>query len=326
MPFRCFSAGNIKAMSEEFYRQVTEPFTSLELLASQVVEGFITGLHKSPFHGFSVEFAEHRQYNEGESVRHVDWKLYGRTDRLYVKKYQEETNLRCHILIDTSSSMYFPAGSRAEKNLNKLGFSLCSAAVLATMLVRQRDAVGLSFFSEKDKFQTEVKSSHTHLKYLLAELESRFQEPFSVPVLNVGSDIAETLHLAAERIHKRSLIVLFTDMFDGQTDPEALSGALQHLKYRNNEIILFQVTDHRQEAALDFPEKNYCLVDMESGKEIKLSPAQYKEIYTEKYAAFRQKIKNRCDLYGIDLVEADLRQGFIPVLQAYMAKRRRVFR
>lgn len=313
-------------MTEDFYRQITEPFASLELLAAQVVEGFITGLHKSPFHGFSVEFAEYRQYNEGESVRHVDWKLYGRTDRLYVKKYQEETNLRCLLLIDGSSSMYFPTAPRTEKNINKLGFSLCSAAVLATMLVRQRDAVGLHFFSENDKFQTDVKSSHTHLKYLLAELESRFRKSFSAPVLNVGSDMAETLHLAAERIHKRSLIVLFTDMFDGQENPEALFGALQHLKYRKNEIILFQVTDREREAGLDFSARNYCLVDMESGKEIKLSPAQYKETYKEKYAAFRQEIKNRCNRYGIDLVEADTGEGFIPVLQAYMAKRRRVFR
>ena len=312
-------------MTEDFYRQVTEPFSSLELLASQVVEGFITGLHKSPFHGFSVEFAEHRQYNEGESVRHVDWKLYGRTDRLYIKKYQEETNLRCHILIDTSSSMYFPVASRQERDLNKLGFSLCSAAVLATMLVRQRDAVGISFFSDRDRFQTEVKSNGTHLKYLLSELESRFRASFSsAPVLNVGSGIAQTLHLAAERIHKRSLIVLFTDMFDTQEDPEALFGALQHLKYRNNEIILFQVTDHEKEAVLNFPEKNYCLVDMESGKEVKLSPVQYKEAYIEKYAAFRQEVKNRCALYGIDWVEADLGEGFVPVLQAYMAKRRKV--
>ena len=137
-------------MSEDFYRQVTEPFTSLELLASQVVEGFITGLHKSPFHGFSVEFAEHRQYNRGESVRYVDWKLYGRTDRLYVKKFQEETNLRCHILIDTSSSMYFPVSEHLDfEHLDKLGFSVCAAAVLARMLVRQRDAVGLNFFRNR---------------------------------------------------------------------------------------------------------------------------------------------------------------------------------
>ncbi|MCH5243707.1 MAG: DUF58 domain-containing protein [Lentimicrobiaceae bacterium] len=313
-------------MTEDFYRQVTEPFSSLELLASQVVEGFITGLHQSPFHGFSVEFAEHRQYNRGESVRHVDWKLYGRTDRLYVKKYQEETNLRCHIFVDTSSSMYFPSPDSGEKTLHKLGFSLCSAAVLATMLIRQRDAVGLHFFSSQEDFKTEVKSNQTHLKYLLSELEGRFRKSLEKPKLNVDSDMAETLHLAAERIHKRSLIVLFSDMFQGESDPEALWGALQHLKYRNNEVLLFHVTHHGKEAALEFPEKRYCMVDMESGQEIKLSPAQYRQAYAQKYAAFRQELVNRCNQYRIDLAEADVAEGFVPVLQAYVAKRRKVFK
>lgn len=313
-------------MTEDFYRQVTEPFSSLELLASQVVEGFITGLHKSPFHGFSVEFAEHRQYNQGESIRHVDWKLYGRTDRLYVKKYQEETNLRCHILVDASSSMYFPESGSQGKTLHKLGFSICSAAVLATMLVRQRDAVGLHFFSSGESFKTEVKSSQTHLKYLLSELEARLRESLVSQRLRTGSDMAATLHLAAEQIHKRSLVVVFSDMFDGESDPETLFGALQHLKYRNNEVLLFHVTHHGKEATLDFPEKRYCMVDMESGREIRISPAQYRQAYKEKYAAFRQELVNRCNRYRIDFAEADVEEGFIPVLQAYMAKRSKVFR
>lgn len=314
-------------MSEDFYRQVTEPFTSLELLASQVVEGFITGLHKSPFHGFSVEFAEHRQYNQGESVRYVDWKLYGRTDRLYVKKFQEETNLRCHILIDTSSSMYFPVSEHLDfEHLDKLGFSVCAAAVLARMLVRQRDAVGLNFFSEQDSFQTEVKSSASHLKYLMSELEKRLEYGRPASVLRRGSDMVETLHLAAERIHKRSLIVLFSDMFDGEYDPEALMGALQHLKYRNNEVILFHVTEHGREADFVFPAKHYCLVDLESGKEIKLDPAQYRDAYVARYRSYMDMLKEHCNQYRIDFVEADIRQGFVPVLQAYLAKRERIFR
>lgn len=308
-------------MTEDFYRQVTEPFTSLEFLASQVVEGFITGLHKSPFHGFSVEFAEHRQYNSGESVRHVDWKLYGRTDRLYVKKYQEETNLRCHILIDTSSSMYFPQVRSGENTLNKLGFSICSAAVLASMLVRQRDAVGLHFFSSADAFKTEVKSNQAHLKYLLSELESRLRPALSAPTLHRESDMASVLHLAAEQIHKRSLIVLFSDMFDGISDSEPLWSALQHLRYRNNEVLLFHVVHRGKEADLDFSDRRCCMVDMESGREIKVSPAQYRQAYIEKYRAFEQELTNRCHQYRINLVEADVADGFVPVLQAYMAKR-----
>lgn len=314
-------------MSEAFHRQVTEPFTSLELLASQVVEGFITGLHKSPFHGFSVEFAEHRQYNQGESVRYVDWKLYGRTDRLYVKKFQEETNLRCHILIDTSSSMYFPVSENFDLSCpDKLGFSVCAAAVLAHILVRQRDAVGLNFFSEKDRFRTEVKSSPAHLKYLMSELEKRLVRGRLASVLRQGSDIVETLHLAAEQIHKRSLIVLFSDMFDGEYGTEALLGALQHLKYRNNEVILFHVTDQGREADFVFPGKHYCLVDLESGNEIKLSPAQYRERYVERYKAYMDMLKGHCERYRIDFVEADIRKGFVPLLQAYLAKRERIFK
>ncbi len=314
-------------MSEDFYGQVAGLFPSLDLFASQVVEGFITGLHKSPFHGFSVEFAEHRQYNQGESVRHVDWKLYGRTDRLYVKKFQEETNLRCHILIDTSSSMYFPVSEEVGLvHPDKLGFSVCAAAVLANILIRQRDAVGLSFFSEEGRFQTEIKSSPSHLKYLMSELEKRLIRGKGRPLPHRGADIVKTLHLAAEQIHKRSLIVLFSDMFDGEYEPESLFGALQHLKYRNNEVILFHVTEHGKEAGFVFPGKHYCLVDLEDGKEIKLSPAEYREAYVARYNSYLDMLKERCNQYRIDFVEADIREGFVPVLQAYLAKRARVFK
>lgn len=313
-------------MSEDFYRQTTEPFASLELFASQVVEGFITGLHKSPFHGFSVEFAEHRQYNEGESVRHVDWKLYGRTDRLYVKKFQEETNLRCHLLIDTSSSMFYPPEFRLQGGFNKLGFSVCAAASLATLLVRQRDAVGLRFFSDAEMFASEVKSNTAHLKYLISELEKRLGQSRGKPELKRGSDIVSMLHLAAEQIHKRSLVVLFSDMFDAGNDSDELFDALQHLRYRNNEVILFHVTDRGKEAYLDFPSRHYCLVDMESGKEIRLSPELYRDAYREKYRAYRENLLDRCNRYRIDFVEADIREGFIPVLQAYLVKRQRIFK
>lgn len=314
-------------MSEDFYRQIGEPFISLELLASQVVEGFITGLHQSPFHGFSVEFAEHRQYNQGESVRHVDWKLYGRTDRLFVKKFQEETNLRCHILIDASSSMYFPAMPKVDiRHLNKLGFSICAAAALMTLLIRQRDAVGLRFFSENDSFQSEVKSNRTYLKYLLSELERRLAASCYVPAARTGSNIVETLHIAAEQIHKRSLIILFSDMFDGQSDNEAVFDALQHLKYHNNEVLLFHVTDYEKEAELDFPSRHFCFVDMESGKEVRLSPVQYKERYMREYRSFIENLKNRCNQYRIDFVQADTQKGFIPILQSYLVKRKRIFK
>lgn len=313
-------------MSEDFYGQITQPFTSLEFLASQVVEGFLTGLNKSPFHGFSVEFAEHRQYNIGESVRHVDWKLYGRTDRLFVKKFQEETNLRCHILIDASSSMRFPAMSRVElKNLNKLGFSVCASAALMTLLVRQRDAVGVHLFSDTGHFQTEVKSNRAYLKYQLSELEKRLFESGYDEHSKCGSDIIRTLHEVAEQIHKRSLIILFSDMFDGQDNQDALLDALQHLRYHQNEVLVFHVTDKEKESGLNFSERHCRFIDMETGKEVKVSPVQMKEQYQEAYSAYMEELKFKCARYRIDFVESDIAEGFVKVLQSYMLKRKRVF-
>lgn len=314
-------------MSEDFYSQIAQPFTSLELLASQVVEGFLTGLNRSPFHGFSVEFAEHRQYNQGESVRHVDWKLYGRTDRLFVKKFQEETNLRCHILIDASSSMLFPVMSRIDMNhLNKLAFSVCASAALMNLLVRQRDAVGFHFFSSSENFQTEVRSSRSYLKYQLGELEKRFRTSIFNPQTGVGSDIVATLHQAAEQIHKRSLIILFSDMFDGQEDMNSMFDALQHLKYHQNEVLLFHVTRKSQEQDLAFAEKHCCFIDMETGKELRLNPSEVKDLYRERYGAYLDSLKMKCAQYGIDFIDADVDDGFVPVLQQYMLKRSRIFR
>ncbi|MEG1498760.1 MAG: DUF58 domain-containing protein [Bacteroidales bacterium] len=313
-------------MSEGFRQTVSEPFISLELLASQVVEGFITGLHKSPFHGFSVEFAEHRQYNTGESVRHIDWKLFGRTDRLFVKRYEEETNLRCHILIDTSSSMYFPVEKAPSLvHPNKLIFSIYSSAALMNLLYRQRDAVGFTAFSDQIDLQTEDKSNKVHLKYMYSELE-RILNISTTPVLNRGSNLTEILHLAAEQIHKRSLIVIFSDMFDSISSPIELFSALQHLKYRNNEVLLFYVHDKEKELEFTYPNKPYRFIDMEKGSEIKINPAQIRQIYSEKVYAFKKELKMQCERYKIDFIEADIQKGFIPVLQAYLAKRRKIFK
>jgi len=190
-----------------------EQFSPLELLAKQVVEGTITGLHKSPFHGFSVEFAEHRQYNAGESTRHIDWKLYGRTDKMYVKRYEEETNLRCRIIIDCSSSMYFPKmDSPTIDNPNKIVFSVYAAAALISLMNKQRDTTGLSLFTDKVEFHSHSKSNSVHQKHLFTELEKLLDLKAS------GSDnhtnITNSLHQVAELIHKRSLVIIFSDMFD----------------------------------------------------------------------------------------------------------------
>src|SRR5246127_663664 len=213
-------------------RSEIEPFKNLEFLAKRVVEGFITGLHKSPFHGFSVEFAEHRLYNTGESTKHIDWKLYGRSDKLFIKRYEEETNLRCQIVIDCSSSMYYPVDSKnisAEQN-NKINFSIKCAAALSELLLRQRDAVGLSVFSDKINFHTGARSSGIHKKMIFEELEKLMKQ--YKPETKVETQAGSMLDQIAEITHKRSLVIVFSDMFDNAASEEKLFSALQHLKHK----------------------------------------------------------------------------------------------
>ncbi len=285
---------------------------SLELLARQLVEGFITGLHKSPYHGFSVEFAEHRLYNEGESTRHIDWKIYGRTDKLFTKQYEEETNLRCLIALDTSSSMYYPAESRA-----KIKFGVFTAAALAVMLSRQRDTVGLCLFSDKIDVLTPIKSTPTHVQKLFIHLERALT---AKPTLTGKTHVARVLHEVAEKIHKRSLVIIFSDMFDGD-NTEELFKALQHLKHNKHEVIVFHVTDTETELHLNFEDRPMEFVDMESGDRLKLNPADVREVYTRESEQFYKALKMRCNQYKIDFVEADVRQDVNVILQTYLIKR-----
>lgn len=290
----------------------------LELLAKQVVEGFITGLHKSPFHGFSVEFAEHRIYNSGESTRHIDWKLYGKTERLYVKKYEEETNLRCQIVIDDSSSMYFP-----ENGLNKITFSIQCAAALIELLKRQRDAVGLTVFSESIEVHTPAKSTSVHQKMLYSELEKllvKYKQDTSKKTSTV-----EALHHVAENIHKRSLVIIFSDMFDSRLGKEnEIFSALQHLRHNRHEVVLFHVTDKETEEEFQFENRPYRFIDMESGEEVKIHPSEIRESYVSSMNSYRKELLLRCRQYGIEFVEADIKKGFRQVLMPYLVKRVRM--
>lgn len=292
-------------------RETIQP-GSLELLARQLVEGFITGLHKSPYHGFSVEFAEHRLYNEGESTRHIDWKIYGRTDKLFSKQYEEETNLRCLIAVDTSSSMFYPSDTRA-----KIRFSAYVAGALAMMLSRQRDAVGLCLFSDKIETLTPVKSTPTHLEKLFVYLEQLTgirEKPKS------STHVSKVLHEIAEKIHKRSLVVLFSDMFDGD-NTEELFKALQHLKHNKHEVIVFHVTDAETELLLNFDDRPQEFIDMENGDKLRLNPADVREVYTRESAKFYKALQMRCNQYKIDFVEADVRQDVNLIFQTYLIKR-----
>lgn len=299
-------------------------YANLEILARAVVEGFIVGLHKSPFHGFSVEFSEHRLYNPGEPTRHIDWKLYGRTDRMYVKRYEEETNLRCHIVIDNSTSMFFP--DREVLNIdhpNKIMFSVYSAACIMNLLRRQRDAVGLSLFSDKVNLHTQAKSNSVHHKFLLGKIEELLI-PFT-PEAQQSTSVAESLHFIAENIHRRSLVILFSDMFDSVADTAALYDALQHLRYNKHEVILFHVVDKTKELDFEYDNRPYRFVDMESGVEIKLQPAEVRKSYSEAIGSFHQELKLKCAQYKIDFIESDINKGFEQVLLPYLLKREKMF-
>ncbi|HLG35401.1 MAG TPA: DUF58 domain-containing protein [Bacteroidia bacterium] len=302
-------------------------FGHLDLLARQVVEGFITGLHQSPFHGFSVEFAEHRIYNAGESTRHIDWKLYGRTDKLFVKRFEEETNLRCQVVIDNSSSMHYPELSKDDFKkgvLNKAKFSVMSAAAIIYLLRRQRDAVGLSVFSDMLELNTHARSTPVHQKLLFAELEKIFSTEGQS--LNKKTSAASALHLIAESIHKRSLVVIFSDMMEtNRTQAEELFGALQHLKHNKHEVILFHVSDHQTEEEFLYDNRPYEFIDVETGERVKTHATEIKELYLKSYSEFKSGLKLKCAQYKIDFVEADIRQGYKQVLLPYLLKRERMF-
>lgn len=294
---------------------------NLELLAKQVVEGFIIGLHKSPFHGFSVEFAEHRLYNPGESTKHMDWKVLARTGKMFVKRYEEETNLRCQIVIDASSSMYFP--NDVDAKTNKLRFSIVSAAALVNLLKRQRDAAGLTVFTDEVIFSTDAKSSTKHHQLLFAQLEKLLNDK----PLNKKTNAAKCLNEIAETVHKRSMIIIFSDMFshmDKDTRDELFS-ALQHLKYNKHEVILFHVVDKKKELDFQFENRPYQFIDMETGEKIKFVAKEVKNFYIEQMQKFEISLKLRCAQYKIDFVEADINKDFRQVLLPFLTKRTKMF-
>ncbi|MBK6390157.1 MAG: DUF58 domain-containing protein [Saprospiraceae bacterium] len=296
--------------------------SKLELLANQVVEGFIVGLHQSPFHGFSVEFAEHRIYNQGESTRNIDWKVYARTDRMYSKRFEEETNLRCQLVIDASSSMQFPISSLHDANdtQNKFIFSALGAASLMNIFRRQRDAFGLDLFDDTLKIHTEAKSSTAHYKLLLSHLEKQLQQPGELRTTNA----AEVLHEIAERIHKRSLVIIFSDMMEDPTHLDEIFASLQHLKHNKHEVILFHTVDHSKEIEFQYENRPHLFIDLETGEKIRLRPKEVEKEYRLQMSKVQEQIRMNCLQFKIELIEADITKGYKPILQAYLAKRNRM--
>jgi uncharacterized protein (DUF58 family) len=295
------------------------PLNSLDnfdLLARQVVEGFIIGLHKSPFHGFSVEFSEHRLYNQGEPTKNIDWKVYARTDKLFVKKFEEETNLRCQVVIDSSSSMYYPE-KKKDQPWNKIEFSALAAASLMNLLKKQRDAFGLSLFDETTHTHTHTKTSTAHYKMVLNHLYQ---------IINQKPDkkktaAAQALHQIADSLHRRSLVIIFSDMFENIGGIDELFSAIQHLKHNKHEVILFNVVDRASEIDFEFENRPYLFIDLESGEEVRLQSNQVREHYRTQIAKLQAQLRMKCLQYKVDYMNADVGEGFDKILQSYMVRR-----
>lgn len=288
---------------------------SLDFFARQTVEGFITGLHKSPFHGFSVEFAEHRQYNAGDSIRNIDWKLFARTDHLFTKRFEEETNLRAHLILDTSSSMYYPS-----KGPSKIQFAIQACAVLCYLLKKQRDAFGLTCISNQIDLQTPTRSSTSHYHEMIHILEKiRNQEN-----TNRSTQLSQNLNLLAEKLSRRSLVIILSDLFDQETQNDALFDSLNHLKFKKHEVILFHTVAGKQELDFDFDAGPHQFIDPETGTEFKVNTEEVRSAYKEAIKKAVQEIKTKSLQYRFDYIEADIYKGFEPIMLPFLLKRQKV--
>jgi uncharacterized protein (DUF58 family) len=302
----------------------TSGFGNLELLARQVVEGFISGMHKSPFHGFSAEFAEHKIYNPGESTKHIDWKLYAKTDRLYTKRYEEETNLRCHLIVDNSSSMHYPTVKEPSiTELNKISFSALASAAIMNLMKKQRDAVGMSIYSNTYDFYTGEKGSDRHHHMLLDQLNGIINTTRSHKEQPKGTDTYKHLHLIAEKLKRRSLVFLFSDMLQDDVEQEQLFKALQHLKYNKHEVILFHTYSKEKEYNFDFDNSPKKFVDVESGASINLYADSIRDIYKSSIETYFKTLQIKCAQYRIKYIPAIIENGFSPILTTFLVERQK---
>jgi uncharacterized protein (DUF58 family) len=304
-------------MKMESQRDTIASFRHLELLAHQVVEGFISGMHKSPFHGFSAEFSEHKVYNLGESTKHIDWKLFAKTDRLFTKQYEEETNLRCHIIIDNSSSMHYPVVTENQSFYeSKIGFSVLASAVLMNVLKKQRDAIGLSVFSDTYEFYAPEKGSDRHHRMILNALEGLLEQP----KVSKNTDTITFLHQIAEKIHRRSMIIVFTDMFQSGNE-EALFSALQHLKHNKHKVVLFHVYDAKTELGFNFDSTPRKFIDIETGEEVAVFADTIQEEYQQSVTTYFKKLALTCAQNRIQYVPVAVGENFEKILLTYLVEK-----
>lgn len=292
-------------------------FGNLELLAKQIVEGYIVGLHKSPFHGFSAEFAEHKRYNQGESTKHIDWKLFAKTDKMFTKRFEEETNLRCHIIIDNSASMHYPTlKDFSIDSLNKISFSVLASAVIMQLLKKQRDAVGLSIYNDSYQYYAPEKTSERHHKLLLHQLEQVVATPSKAKTATYT-----LLHEIAKNIKRRSLVILFTDMFQPDVPQQELFDALQHLKFNKHDVILFHVYDKALEKVFNFENTASQFVDVETNEKINLFSDQIKETYQNKMEAFHNNLKINTLKYKINYIPVAIQDDFKQIITTFLLNR-----
>ena len=286
--------------------QVVSRLARMDLRARLVVEGFLTGLHESPYHGFSVEFAEHRPYGPGDPIRFIDWKVWGRTDRYYIKEYVEETNLKAYLLMDISASMGY-----SSNGLSKLEYGTYLAAALSYLMLSQQDAVGLLVFDEVIRKYLPPKSVMGYLHPLLTELDGL--KP------GRGTDVSRVLHHLAERIKRRGLIILISDLFD---DPERVMTGLKHFRHKKHEVIVFHVLDP-QERGFDF-KRDGVFVDLETGERLTVQPWHIKRAYRELMGTFADWYKRECRQHRIDYVLLDTATDYDVALVQYLTKRKRI--
>ena len=293
---------------------VVSKLANMELRARMVVEGFITGMHKSPYHGFSVEFAEHRQYMPGDEIRRVDWKVYGKTDRYYIKQYEEETNLKSYIILDASASMSFSSETsdhKNEKRISKLEYASFIAAALSYLMVQQRDAVGLTVYDADVRLTLPPHATKAYLRRILVELEK----------LSAGNTTgtARSLHQMAERITRRGLIIILSDLFD---DPSKVIAALKHFRHNHHDVLVMQILDPL-ERSFAFGDAA-VFKDLETTEEMMTQPYHIQQAYQREMHTFLERYKRECRENNIDYVLLDTTTPFDTALFQYLNKRKKM--
>lgn len=287
--------------------EVIQSIGRLDLKAKFIVEGFISGLHKSPYHGFSVEFSEHRKYVRGDPPKTIDWRLFGRTDKLYIKKFEAETNLQCHLIVDTSKSMDYGRGG----TLSKLDYAICVAASLGYLLIHQQDPVGLALIDEKLQAFLEPKTKLGHLTDILSVLTNA--------QAGEKSDLAAGLRVTASLINRRGLIMIISDLYQDEAQDEELLDAIHELRYRGHDVILFHVLD-QSETTFDF-NGPVTFTDCETGETITIDAGGLREGYLEEIAAFRKTWEDHCLRADVDWVPLDTGMPFDRALVSFLTKR-----